>query len=657
MYVDEALDDGGAGGGGAQAALLELAAQLLVLHEAAGVFHRAQQRVFGVGLGGLGLFAEDLGRFDADGLALLQRGEGGLVLVLLGAQGRVGGVPARGDLGLAAREEAVLAHAGDGGHGIVDIVGVEGGDELADHHFIQLLLVGREAGSAAGGHDGVVVGELFVVVDALAGVDAVALGRDERGKGLGQGVQHLADLGAHVLGEVARIGAGIGEHLVFFVEGLGQVEGFLGGEAVAGVGLALERGQVVEQRRRYALALGGDLLHGALAALDGLRDGLSLLGGCDAGLVVRVDPQAGVIAEIGLDLVVVLGHEIADLQLAPDQQGERGRLDAADGEQAVVAQREGAGAVHAHEPVGVGAALGGQVEVVVFAAVLDAAEALGDGLLGHGGDPETGEGLFTARHFIDAAEDQLALAAGVGGADDAVDLGGVEYGLDVLVLLAHMLFGDDLEGDLVGEYGQGIGAPILPAGVDLVGVELGDEVPHRPGHDVAAALEAALAGRIGTQHAGDVPRDGGLFGNDAGKAHGGQLLSGGLQLKFDLAIVAEMAFSAIDFFLCGIGFVHAALFQHAAAGGVFRKIACGHFAKAHIAQLAQQRPDGFGRAALPLMVGMDHIADLDLLVPDPAVVDKADERVLQIDAVLEVRGILDPAEGDQLLGESFELLR
>ena len=69
-----------------------------------------------------------------------------------------------------------------------------------------------------------------------------------------------------VLRQRARIGARIGQHLVPLVERLRERQRHARGEAEAAVGLALQAGQVVEQRRE-------------------LRRRLGLLGG-DAGLAV-----------------------------------------------------------------------------------------------------------------------------------------------------------------------------------------------------------------------------------------------------------------------------------------------------------------------------------------------------------------------------------
>ena len=119
-------------------------------------------------------------------------------------------------------------------------------DEVEDAQVVGAHLLERVL--AAGGDDGVVVGDLLVVDDArereeveagdvLGGFGVLGPGADELGDGL--------DLGDHVAGEVARVGARVGERLVLLVAALGGGEGALGGEAEARVGLALERREVV----------------------------------------------------------------------------------------------------------------------------------------------------------------------------------------------------------------------------------------------------------------------------------------------------------------------------------------------------------------------------------------------------------------------------
>ncbi len=118
---------------------------------------------------------------------------------------------------------------------------------------------------------------------------------------------------------------------------------------------------------------------------------------------------------------IVLGHEVADGEFALDHHGERRGLHAADGKLFVVGERVGAREIHADQPVGAAAAAGGVGEGVVIGAGPQGVEAFADGVGSEGGDPEALNGLVAFGGFVDVAEDELAFAAGVGGADDARD--------------------------------------------------------------------------------------------------------------------------------------------------------------------------------------------------------------------------------------------
>ena len=60
----------------------------------------------------------------------------------------------------------------------------------------------------------------------------------------------------HIVGEIAAVGAGVGDQLVLFVQALGNAQRFLSGIAKAAVALPLELGQVKQQRPVLAFAAG-----------------------------------------------------------------------------------------------------------------------------------------------------------------------------------------------------------------------------------------------------------------------------------------------------------------------------------------------------------------------------------------------------------------
>jgi hypothetical protein len=100
-----------------------------------------------------------------------------------------------------------------------------------------------------------------------------------RRRGVGAEAQARGDvrqLGELVGADVAGVGARVGEHLVALVQGLGDLEAALGGEAEALVRLALQAGEVVELGRLLALALAVHLAHQAQPARHAVSDGLGL---------------------------------------------------------------------------------------------------------------------------------------------------------------------------------------------------------------------------------------------------------------------------------------------------------------------------------------------------------------------------------------------
>src|SRR5690606_28660224 len=99
-----------------------------------------------------------------------------------------------------------------------------------------------------------VIRDLGVIKNALVRLDPTALG-DLLGElivviGIGQRRQRFLHGRDVVFWQVARIGTRVGQHLVLFVQRLGQAQRVLGREAEAAVGLALQRRQV-EQARRH----------------------------------------------------------------------------------------------------------------------------------------------------------------------------------------------------------------------------------------------------------------------------------------------------------------------------------------------------------------------------------------------------------------------
>ena len=109
----------------------------------------------------------------------------------------------------------------------------------------------------------------------------------------------------------------------------------------------------------------------------------------------------------------------------------------------------------------------------------------------HRGQPQPLDGLLRARLLVRPGEDQLALAPGVAGVDDLVDVVALEHARDDGHLLARALVAhDELE---AVRHDRQIGhPPLLVLGVVLVGLGELHEVADRPRDDVRVGLEVAL---------------------------------------------------------------------------------------------------------------------------------------------------------------------
>ena len=80
-----------------------------------------------------------------------------------------------------------------------------------------------------------------------------------------EGFHDPLDGGDIVFREEAAIGSGVGEDLVAFVEGLGDLESAAGGEAEFVTGFALETGEVEEERAAFLFGFAGVLDGGGFA--------------------------------------------------------------------------------------------------------------------------------------------------------------------------------------------------------------------------------------------------------------------------------------------------------------------------------------------------------------------------------------------------------
>ena len=344
--ADQVFDDLGAGCRGAEAATGHGGAQFLVVHHLAGAFHRGEQRGFVEACGRLGdqRLDEDLvGGNLLAGLDGHQLGRTAFVLAHCGGLA-IHGQPARIDEHLALGLEGFTLDTGDTGGDAVFGRRVEHRQEAPGDQIVDLGFGLRQAlGRGAGGHDRKVVGDLGVVEDALVRLDPALLD-DLVGEGrvsvrqAGKDARHLAHV---VFGQRTGVGTRVGQHLVLFVQGLGQLQRGAGREAKAAVGLALKGGEIEQQRRELGGRLGFFLHRAGLAfalGLDGLGAGFfpqaegggvlgerrAILGLPETFVEPAAHVGAGLAAEAGFQLPVVGGLEGADLLLALDDDRQRG---------------------------------------------------------------------------------------------------------------------------------------------------------------------------------------------------------------------------------------------------------------------------------------------------------------------------------------------
>lgn len=515
---DEGFDDGGAGGGGAEAPLFHGFAEGIVLDEPSGGFHAFEEGGFSVAFGWLGGFGEDAG-FVGSGLAGLHQGHlligilvvGFFLLLFLhvGVEGLPAPVGHHGAFGL----KGFLADEGMHGGDVFDAGRVERGEQAADDGGVDFGLQALEiAGGLAGGQDRMVVGDFGVIDDSFGEGEFVEVEGPDKGLVFrGERAEEVGQFGGDVFADMAAVGPGVGEDFGL-VEGLGGCEGLFGGEAEPSVHVLLKAGEVVELRCGDALFFGDDFP-------DGEGQGAQLFDECESlgfGFVFAVGTDEAGGAVVGDDAPVGFRFKGVDFDVAFGDEGEDGGLNAADAPEEVagaVFGRVVAGGVEADDPVGFAAAAGGLIERVELASVAQFAEALLDGIAGEGLDPETAEGFVAGfGPGENIAEDEFALAAGIGGADDFIGLFEERDDYFELILRTLVAPGAELKG--FGEHGEVFHPPGLPVRIVFVGFAQFHEVTEGPGDGPAVAFDPALFALICAQHGGEIAGDRRFFGKD-----------------------------------------------------------------------------------------------------------------------------------------------
>lgn len=205
----------------------------------------------------------------------------------------------------------------------------------------------------------------------------------------------------------------------------------------------------------------------------------------------------------------LLGDEAADGLLPLHNEGQGGGLHPPGGELGVVPARQGPGDVEAHQPVGLAAGAGGAEQVVVLRRGPQVGEALPDGLVGLGGDPQPPGRPLPPGLLQNPPGHQLPLPARVGGDDQLAHVPPAKLGLDGPELPAGL--GDHHRLHPLGQHGQGEHIPLGPRLVVVLRGRQLHQVPQGPGDDVLLPLQIPLSGLFAAQHPGQFPSYRGLF--------------------------------------------------------------------------------------------------------------------------------------------------
>ena len=526
--ADEPLDDCGAGRRRAEGAILHLLAQLLVLNLPPRMLHVEQNARVVVFLGRLGLILRHL-RVAADPfVARMEIRQRLLVLFFLSDAPcaarllpRINGFPALLRHGLPRAQEVILSACCDHSERVVFVIRIEHGCQPLGDQLIEPSLVRRQREIRrllSGRNNGVVVGQLRIVKDALAHPHAVfqrlfaqrlqsAIIRGER-------ALHLAQ---HIMREIAAVRSGIGQQLMLFIELLCGFQRLFCGKAELRVGFPLKRRQVIEQRRRKALMLPRRLQYGGLLPANPRGNRLRIFLRCDFLFAFSVDVYALVIAEIRVHQIIDLRNKRINLPAPPDQHAQRRRLHAPDGQQYAVTNRIGARRIHANQPIRIRATPCAGIQRIVIRRRAQAVKARANRFIRHGGNPKPSDGLSAPRLLIDVAEDEFSLPTGVRRADDVARF-----------LVVHQLFyGEKLASRLFDDLGfhpcrQDWQIFLFPAGVSLIQLLRfleRDQVSQCPCDHIILANQTVFALLSRAQHTGDIPRNGRFFSQNK-RVHG-----------------------------------------------------------------------------------------------------------------------------------------
>ena len=182
--------------------------------------------------------------------------------------------------------------------------------------------------------------------------------------------------------------------------------------------------------------------------------------------------------------------EQRDLCITIRQHCQRGRLNTAHIQGAVIENGEKARGIDPHQPIRFLAAEGRLIQGFIIGAGAQIRKTLPDRAVLHRRNPETKNWLAASSHFIHQTEDQLPFTPGVTGIDDGIHIGAVHQGTEIFksILLARCQH----IAERLRQNGQIIIAPFLETLVIAARIHWGYQVPHTPGHKKAAALIKAI---------------------------------------------------------------------------------------------------------------------------------------------------------------------
>ena len=144
-------------------------------------------------------------------------------------------------------------------------------------------------------------------------------------------------------------------------------------------------------------------------------------------------------------------------------------------------------------------------------------EALANGLVGLGGNPEPAHRFFDVGLLNDPTGDKLTFAAGVGGDDDFIDITAFHQARDGAELFAGLRNDDEVH--MFGQDRQGVHAPGFVFIAVVFRIGQGDEVAEGPGDDVFIVFKITVVPCASAQHAGKLAANGGLFCEYEGFSH------------------------------------------------------------------------------------------------------------------------------------------